>query len=173
MDLAGSTYLFALATVSVTFVGFAALLLVFRQTVGGKITRYDTYFTLSFIQVGFVVTAGGLFPPLLALYGLREDVVWRVASAVFAILILWFVGALPRRRRVATGSPVPRFVWALLTVQALSAIALTLCAVGTLDKCGAVYATAMSAILVASGIAYLVALGVILPEGTVNNRDSS
>ena len=168
MDITGSPYLFALATVSVTFVGFAALLLVYRQTVGGKITRYDTYFTLSFIQVGFIVTAGALFPPLLALYGWREEVVWRVSSAVFAILILWFVVALPKRRQVATGTPAPRFVWALLTVQALSGIALTLCALGALDKCNAVYATAMSAILVASGIAYLVALGVILPEGTVN-----
>ena len=31
MGLSGSTYLYALATISVTFVGFSALLLVFRQ----------------------------------------------------------------------------------------------------------------------------------------------
>jgi hypothetical protein len=67
VELTGSTYLYSLATTSVTFVGFSALLIVFRQSIGGGLTRYDTYFTLSFIQTGFIVTAGALLPPLLAL----------------------------------------------------------------------------------------------------------
>ena len=50
MELAGANYLYALATISVTFVGFSALLLVFRETIGGKMTSYDSYFTLSFMQ---------------------------------------------------------------------------------------------------------------------------
>src|SRR5215467_7409856 len=40
MELPGASYLSALATISVTFVGFSALLLVFRQTIGGKMTSY-------------------------------------------------------------------------------------------------------------------------------------
>ena len=40
MELPGANYLYALATISVTFVGFSALLLVFRQTIGGKMTSY-------------------------------------------------------------------------------------------------------------------------------------
>ena len=52
--LAGELFLYALATISITFVGFSALLIVFRQTMGGKLTPYDTYFTLSFIQIGFI-----------------------------------------------------------------------------------------------------------------------
>jgi hypothetical protein len=39
MELPGANYLYALATISVTFVGFSALLLVFRQTIGGKMTK--------------------------------------------------------------------------------------------------------------------------------------
>jgi hypothetical protein len=165
MELQGSTYLFTLATVSITFVGFAALVLVFRQTIGGEVTRYDTYFTLSFIQVGFIVTVGALLPPLLALYGWREEVVWRVSSAVLAALILYFVATVPKRRRAATNGSVPNFVWALLAVQAFSGVALIFCAVGVLVRGGAVYASAMTAILCASGIAYLVALSEVLPKG--------
>jgi hypothetical protein len=164
MELSGSSYLFALAAVSITFVGFATLVLVFRQTIGGEVTRYDTYFTLSFIQIGFIVTAGTLLPPLLALYGWREEVVWRIASAALAVLVFCFVAAVPGRRRAATNSSVPRFVWALLAVQALSGVALVLCAVGALQHGAAVYASATTAILFASGIAYLMALSVVTPK---------
>jgi len=141
MELQGSSYLFTLATVSITFVGFAALVLVFRQAIGGEVTRYDTYFTLSFIQVGFIVTGGALLPPLLALYGWREDVIWRISSVVPAVFILYFVATVPKRRRAATNGSVPNFVLALLAVQ-----------VGVLDRGGAVYGSAMTAILFASGI---------------------
>ncbi len=70
MELPGSTYLYALATISITFVGFSALLLIFRQAMGHTMTRYESYFMLTFIQSGFIVTAGSLLPLLLALYGL-------------------------------------------------------------------------------------------------------
>ena len=67
MELPGSGYLYALATISVTFVGFSSLVLVFRQTVGEATTHYDSYFVLAFMQVGFIVAGGCLLPPLLAL----------------------------------------------------------------------------------------------------------
>ena len=85
MELPGAGYLYALATISVTFVGFSALLLVFRQTAGGATTRYDSYFLLAFMQVGFIVAGGSMLPPLLALFGLAEVVVWRVSSVVAAV----------------------------------------------------------------------------------------
>jgi hypothetical protein len=171
VDLQGSTYLFALATVSITFVGFSALLIVFRQSIGGGLTRYDTYFALSFIQAGFIVTAGALLPPLLALYGWRPSMVWRVADAAIALPILAFVASVPGRRRAATGGAVPLFVWTLLAVQALAAVALLVSAVGGVEgREGAVYASAMTAMLFSSGIAYLLALSVILPQLTKQGK---
>src|SRR5262245_4979155 len=110
MELSGANYLYALATISVTFVGFSALLLVFRETIGGKMTRYDSYFTLSFMQAGFIVIAGGLLPHLLAFYGMSETSVWRAASAIMVIPILLFVANTPRRRRAATKQPAPFYV---------------------------------------------------------------
>jgi hypothetical protein len=61
MERPDANCLYALATISVTFVGFSALLLVFRETIGGKMMGCDSCFTLSFMQAGFIATAGGLF----------------------------------------------------------------------------------------------------------------
>lgn len=164
MELSGSMYLFALATVSITFVGFSSLLIVFRQTIGGELTRHDTYFTLSFIQIGFVVTAGSLLPPLLALYPWSHESVWRVSSAVLALVILWLVGRVPARRRAATGRSMPPLVLILHGIHGVSALALLLCTFGILSPGAAVYASVMTAVLFSSGIAYLLALAVLLPD---------
>lgn len=166
MDIPGSAYLYALATVSITFVGFSALLLVFRQTIGGQMTRYDSFFTLSFVQAGFIVTAGSLLPPLLALYELPQETVWRAASGVGAFLIVLFVAAFPPRRRKATGSgSAPAYVWILLFLQSLAALDLLLCALGKPPgPAAAAFAAAMSLMLLASGLAYLQALSTVFRE---------
>jgi hypothetical protein len=163
--LAGELFLYALATISITFVGFSALLIVFRQTMGGKLTPYDTYFTLSFIQIGFIVAAGSLLPTVAALYGIDHDAAWRVASGIVAPFLIWFVSSVPGRRRAATGKPVPAFIKASLTVQWGCALALVACAAGLAKGHGApLYATALMLILISSFVAYLLALTVILPE---------
>jgi len=172
VELTGSNYLYALATTSVTFVGFSALLIVFRQSMGGGLTRYDAYFTLSFIQAGFIVTAGALLPPLLAFYGWTPLVVWRVAAGAIAVPIIWFVASVPGRRRAATGGPTPAFVRALLLLQLIVALALLLSASGSFPgRAAAVYATAMTAMLFTSGVAYLIALGVALPPLAGRDRE--
>ena len=101
MELPGTGYLYTLATVSITFVGFSALLFIYRQTVGSEVTRYDSYFLLSFIQPGFIVTGGALLPPLFALCDLSPVAVWRLASILAAFTILLFVLTVPSRRHAA------------------------------------------------------------------------
>jgi hypothetical protein len=173
VELPGSAYLYALAMVSITFVGFSALLIVMRQARGRRPTSYDTYFTLSFIQVGFIVTASGLVPPALALYDWPAGVVWRVSSAIVAIPILLFVSRVPARRRAATGTGVPAFVTVLLWVQAATATALLLNAAVGLPRPGAIYDSAVTVVLFSSGVAYLFALTVILPEFGESEGDAS
>lgn len=164
MAIAATTYLFALAALSVSFVGFSTLLIVFRQSAGGRLTAYDSYFVLSFMQAGFIVSAAALLPPLLALYGVSQDAVLRVASAITAILIVVFVASVPGRRRAATGKPMPSFVGALLVVQLLAAVSLLLGALGRpLGPSVAAYAAALTVMLVTTGIAFLLSLTVILP----------
>lgn len=164
-DLPGSVYLYALATVSITFVGFAALIIVIRSAVGRELSKYDTYFLLSFIQVGFISTAGSLVPSLFAMYGWNPHTVWRVSSVVTLLAMLWFIVRLPARRRAATGQRLPPFLIVLLGVQSLVVVMLIAQAAGVFESYdAAVYASSIATILITSGIAYLIALNVILPE---------
>jgi hypothetical protein len=165
MDLPGSSYLYALATVSITFAAFSALLLIFRQAMGSGVTEYESYFMLTFIRSGFIVTAGSLLPPALALYGLSHSTVWRLSSVIMAILVLMFVVTLPGRRRAASRHRIPLYVWILLFLQLLLVCYLLLNAIGNPVAPGvAPYAAAMTGVLFTSGVAYLLALGVVLRE---------
>ena len=165
MDLPGSSYLLNLAIVSTTYVGFSALLVGLRQAKGSHLTAFDAYFTQTFIQVGFIVTVSGLVPSLIALWGWSPSVVWRVSSAIAAVPILSFAITLPARRRAATGMPVPVFVRILISIQAAAGTALAVSAmVPSLAQAGAIYATAVTLVLISSGVAYVLALELILPE---------
>jgi len=168
MELPGANYLYALATISVTFVGFSALLLVFRQTIGGKMTSYDSHFTLAFMQAGFIVAAGGLLPQLLAFSEMSNASVWRVSSVIMAIPIFLFVAATPRRRRAATNEPMPFWVGLLHLLQFLAGVCLLFNAVGwPVPPDLAPFAWAMTMMLFTTGIAYLIALALALGK----NRD--
>ncbi len=122
MDTQASSYLATLAMVATTFVGFAALLVGLRQAKGNRLTSYDAYFTVSYIELGFLVTVASLIPPLVAVFGWRPSVVWRVSSALSAMPILLFVARLPARRRAATGLPVPPFIRVILSIQGLAGV---------------------------------------------------
>src|ERR1043165_6231545 len=139
MELAVAPFLYALATVSITFVGFSALLIVIRQSGGHGLTKYDTYFALSFIQAGLITTGMALLAPAIALGNFSPQTVWRIAGLISAAAILAFVISVPRRRRAATGGPAPTFIRISLTVQALTALALILNGFGAFANQGAVY----------------------------------
>ena len=85
-----------LATVSTTFVGFSALIMSFRQTIGGGSTRLDSWITLIFVQLGFIVTAGALSAPLLLLAGLPAAAVWRLCSGAAGLGSGVFAATAPR-----------------------------------------------------------------------------
>ena len=80
MAISATTYLFALATISVTFVGFSAFVMILRQTIGGEMSRLDVLVTRIFIQLGFIVAAGAMLPPLLMLFSLPPSLTWLASS---------------------------------------------------------------------------------------------
>jgi hypothetical protein len=79
-----SSYLYTLATLSITFVGFSALVIVLRQTLGGDLSRLDLLLTKIFVQLGFIVAGAALLPPLLALLQCPELITWRISSIIVA-----------------------------------------------------------------------------------------
>src|ERR1700688_2500124 len=105
MPTAALTYLYALASLSVTFVGFSALVIILRQTIGGEMSRLDVLVTRIFIQLGFIVAAGAMLPPLLSLLSLPPDLIWRMSSIAAAVPSFLFAVTYPSRRHAASGMP--------------------------------------------------------------------
>jgi hypothetical protein len=165
MELPGASYFFTLATVSITFVGFSTLFTIFRQVLGGKMSKYDVLLTRNFLQLGFIVTSGALLPPLLGLFAASPGVIRRVSSLLTAVLLLIFVVTYPSRRRAATGSPMPNKIWINLSIQCIAAGVLLVNAAGVTARSGvALHALGVTIVLFSSFIAFLNGLDLLLTE---------
>ena len=70
MDASG--YLYTIATVGMTFAGLSVLTMILRQMLGGRITKWDSWVTRTWIELGFMTTFGSILPPLLILFGPRR-----------------------------------------------------------------------------------------------------
>jgi len=117
MELAGSGYLYTIAVAAITFAGFSGLTVIFRQILGGQLTRLDSFVLRIFIQLGFLAAAGSLLPPLLALFYIPPANNWRISSAVLAMLFGLWALTYPRRRHNASPSiRMPFPVWCVIAV---------------------------------------------------------
>ena len=165
MEIQGAAYLNTLATLSITFVGFSALLIFFRQTAGGGLSKYDNYFVITFIQTGFIVTIGSIIPQIVFAFGMAEALAWRISSGVIAIPLLVFVVTLPGRRRAVTGKPMPVGIRIPLGCQWGAALILILNLAGVpLAPAFPLYGAALAVVLITAMTAFLFALGIIFRE---------
>ena len=165
MEIPGAAYLNTLATLSITFVGFSALLIFFRQTAGGGMSKYDNYFVLTFMQTGFIVAIGSILPQVVYAFGMGAPLAWRIASGLIVIPILVFVATLPRRRRAVTGASMPLGIAIPLACQWLSALLLILNVAGApLAPSFPLYGAALAIVLITAMVAFLFALGIVFRE---------
>ena len=158
-------YLFALGAISTTFVGFSALILVFRQTVGGGLSKLDSWIALVFVQLGFIVTAGSLVPPLMLLCGAPPVLTWRLTSLGAALVMGAFAVSYPFRRHAASGVPMPLYVWIDIGLLGVSTLVLIANALGYpfAPNAGA-FSVGLTGVLFVSGLGFLHALGALHRE---------
>jgi hypothetical protein len=105
MGSLGITYLQTVATISVTFVGFSSIVVIFRQVQGSRLDGIHIFLVRFFIEMGLIVTGFSLLPLLLSVWGMPAGLIWGYASAAFALGHLGYIVTLfRRRRRNATGS---------------------------------------------------------------------
>jgi hypothetical protein len=149
MEVKGATLLYTLATLMITFAGFSALLLTLRPAAGAKWSLLDKYLARTVMTYIFVLTAGTLLPPIIALYDIKEPQLWRVAAVLFALPMLFLQVTYPHRRRkvIGTGAPAP-----------IMAVFVVLGAVVTLAMLVYVLADLLLADLQYSAAAYITAL---------------
>lgn len=162
MELPGTGYLYTIATLSITYAGFAALIVIFRQVIGGRISNYDVFMIRAVLLRSFIVTCSALLPPALVLFDLSHSVIWRISSIVAALLQALFVLTYRMRRRALKEAPP---TWALVIhgLGVLTAISLLMNALGVFGTPAAgPFVISITAFLIFSFYAYLAQLETVL-----------
>jgi hypothetical protein len=125
VELTGSAYLYTLATLSMTFAGFCAVVVVLRQTMGKDISGFHVVLMRLYIEAGLWAAAFCMLAPLLALCGLPEPTTWRASSGIIALVMIGYGVTYPMRRRLMMAESLPRRRWvAIVAISMLVIIAL-------------------------------------------------
>jgi hypothetical protein len=115
-----SDYLLRLAALSLSFVGFSAVVVTLRGALGGKLSERHLRLVRLYIEGGLLVTALALVPTLLHLLHVPDTVTWPLSSAVAASIFTFVLLVQFRRRRAVEG---PRFPAWVIIIYALSILA--------------------------------------------------
>jgi len=117
---AESDYLSHLANLSLSFVGFSAVVVTLRGALGGKLSDRHLRLVRLYIEGGLLVTLLALVPALLNLLHVPDAVTWPLSSAAAAsIFSILLVIQFRRRRAIEPG----RFPLWVVIVYAVSTIA--------------------------------------------------
>ena len=165
MEFKGSTFLYTLAALMITFAGFSALLLAVRPAAGAKLSLLDRYLAKTVMTYIFVLTAAALLPALFALYDIQEKWIWRGSAVLFALPMLSLQVTYPRRRRKVVGKAPPPAVFAVFVVLG-SAVTLAMLGyvLAGLRYSAAAYITALTIDFFTVVFGFVIALDVIMQQ---------
>jgi hypothetical protein len=82
-----SGYLYTIATAGMTFAGLSVLTMILRQMLGGQVTKWDSFVTRTWVELGFMTTFGSILPPLLILFEAPAPMAWRIPSGVMTVIL--------------------------------------------------------------------------------------
>ena len=154
MDASG--YLYTIATVGMTFSGLSVLTMILRQMLGGQLTKWDSFVTRTWVQLGFMTTLGSILPPLLLLFEAPAPIAWRVSSGVMAVVLGAWALTFPRRRLAANPTRLPLQVVVFSLGMDIAALALAANAIVVpVERVAGIYAAAVTAILIGAGMLFL------------------
>lgn len=125
MTPAESDFLLRLAALSLSFVGFSAIVVTLRGALRGELSDRHLRFVRLYIEGGLVVTALALVPTLLNLLHAHEHVTWRVSSAAAALIFSLVLLTQFRRRRALEGH-FPPWVVVIFAISIVVVVALWL-----------------------------------------------
>ena len=118
--IAGLDALSTLALLAITFATVTALVMLVRQTMGGKLSNFDIYLITSYVELGFVIAISATLPSIFILFDLRPAVLWAITSIGAAILLGGVGLGVFRLRKKATPQPMSRgvmFSFLMMTVS--------------------------------------------------------
>ena len=144
MELPGAGYLYNLSLLAVTFATVSALVMLVRQTLGGKLSNFDIFLIRGFLSFSFFVAFAAILPPLAALSDAAVQVLWPLTSTVAAILLGLNLYTIIVRRRKATRKPAPAGVMIRNLVHGMAIALLVLNALVPAVQGVALYAAALT-----------------------------
>jgi hypothetical protein len=151
-------YLYTIATVGMTFAGLSVLTMILRQMLGGRITKWDSWVTRTWVELGFMTTLGSILPPLLVLFESPAPIAWRISSGVMAVILGSWALTFPRRRKAVNPTRLPLQVVIFSLAMDIAALALAANAIVVpVELLTGIYAAAVTAILIAAGLLFLFA----------------
>jgi len=163
MESPETSYLYTLALLGMTFMGFSAIVMQVRQTLGRHLRAFDALFARVYMEFGVIVSLGALLPPLLMFWGLPPAAVWRLSSCLVGVPLLGIALTYPARRRVASGEPTPRYVRVNVAIIVSISLTLLIAATGVLhERSGPAFLASLTAFLAFAVTAWLGALSLIL-----------
>jgi len=121
---AESDYLARLASLSLSFVGFSAVVVTLRGALGGELSDRHLRLVRLYIEGGLLVTALALVPSLLDLLHVPETAMWRSASVIAASILTILLLIQFRRRRAIEGERFPLWVVVLYVIATVAVAAL-------------------------------------------------
>ncbi len=163
MELPGSSYLLALAAISITFVSVSTIAVVFRQVQSAALSTFERLLIRAFLVSGLMATVASLIPPLLGLFEITPAVIWRFSSIALALAMVWREVYFIRRRRQDPPGPQPTSISILIGITIATVLGLFANALGVLPEPGVgLYALAATWLLVNSVVAFIISLGMFL-----------
>jgi hypothetical protein len=127
---AESDYLLRLATLSLSFVGFSAVVVTLRGALGGELSDRHLRLVRLYIEGGLLVTALALVPTLLNLLHIPDTVTWPLSSAAAASIFTFVLLTQFRRRRAVEPGRFPLWVVIIYAVSIVTVACLWFNAAG-------------------------------------------
>jgi hypothetical protein len=162
MELPGAIYLYTLATLAMTFIGFSAIVMIVRQSLGHKLSHLDVLRARVYMEFGLMISASALLPPLLMTWKLSPPTIWHVSSALVSLPPLVYALTYPARRRAVTGERTPFYVRLNISIVLLIGVSLLTNAAGAAGEwADAVYLTALTVFLIYAVATFLQAVNIM------------
>jgi len=121
-----SDYLFRLAALSLSFVGFSAVVVTLRGALGGELSDRHLRLVRLYIEGGLLVTALALVPTLFNLVHVPGTVIWPLSSAAAGSIFTFVLLIQFRRRRKIEPGRFPLWVILIYTLSIVAVAGLWL-----------------------------------------------
>ena len=165
MEMAEAGYLYTIAILGMTFIGFSAIVMLLRQAIGLKLRPFDALFAHVYMEFGLIISAGAMLPPLVRFWEASPQMAWQISSALVGVPLLLFGLTYPARRRAASGESTPMYVRVNVSFVLLVSLVLLANASGVVHgHSPALFLSALTAFMIFAVGTWLRALNLIMTK---------